>query len=167
MIEFMLIAAPRCGTTWAANWMTTDTTMCLHDPLYKHHYTELDDIKSGKVLGVSCTGLYNFPSWVNSHPARKVILHRPLNEINVSMAAIGLPTISASDVVRLDQIEGLHLDWRALFDDPKPMYEFLTWKEFDAERHAELKDIEMQPNFAGLSVGKEVTRRFIEELMRI
>lgn len=164
MIEFMVIAAPRCGTTWASNWLTTDETLCLHDPLYTRHYTELDGIESKKVLGVSCTGLYHFPEWVSSHPARKVVLHRPLAEINESMDAIGLPLVTQGDLDRLHRIDGLHLDWRAMFDSPALMYEYLLQMEFDPERHAELKGIEMQPNFIGLSVGKEVTRRLIEEL---
>jgi len=27
MINFMIVALPRSGTTWAANWLTTDTTL--------------------------------------------------------------------------------------------------------------------------------------------
>lgn len=164
MIEFMLIAAPRSGTTWAANWLTTDKTLCLHDPLFTRHYTELDDIESGKRLGVSCTGLFMFPEWVNGHKARKVILHRDLNEINASLEAIGLAGISREYHNRLDLINGIHLDYQDLFDSPRPIYEYLTGLKFDEERHAMLLDIEMQPKFSGLKVGREVTRRLINEI---
>jgi len=164
MIDFMVIAAPRCGTTWAANWLTTDTTLCLHDPLYTRHYDDLDAIESKKMLGVSCTGLYHFPGWVRAHPARKVILHRPLAEINESLDALGFPLVTHADLARLDEIDGMHLDWKSMFSDPAQMYEFLTKKEFDAERHSELVHIEMQPKFIGLTINKDVGRRFIEEL---
>ena len=162
----MLLAAPRSGTTWAANWLTTDTTLCLHDPLWTHHYTDLDNIRSGKMLGVACTGLYMFPDFVNSHPARKVILHRDEKEINESLKAIGLPELSNIEK-DLYKINGVHLNWKVIFDEPKAMYEYLTGLKFDTERHEFLKEIEMQPNFEGLKIGKEVTLRLINEIKEI
>ncbi len=167
MIEFMVLALPRSGTTWASNWLTTDATLCLHDPLYRYHYAELDAIKSDKMIGVSCTGLYHFGEWVNKHPARKVILHRPLNEINDSMRAIGLPELSAEEEEKLNRIDGFHTRWTDLFTYPDPVYEYLLQKPFDAERHAELKMIEMQPQFAGLTINREVTRKLVSELRSI
>ena len=164
MIEFMLIAAPRSGTTWAANWLTTDTTLCLHDPLFTHHYSELDSIRTGKTLGISCTGAACFREWVNKHPARKVVLHRNRHEINASLAAIGLPEVPPSYFDALARIKGMHADWRDLFDSPRTIYEHLTQLPFDAERHALLCDIEMQPEFGRLKVGPEVTRRLLNEM---
>lgn len=164
MIEFMVIAAPRSGTTWAANWLTTDTTLCLHDPLFQHHYSELDAIPSKKMVGVSCTGLYNFPEWVNAHPARKIILHRDLKEINQSLAAIGLPELAS--ISGLDAIEGYHCDWMDIFERPAGLYEHLLGKEFDAERHKYLAEIEMQPKFSKLPVNHALTHRLIHELQQ-
>jgi hypothetical protein len=161
MIAFMLIAGPRSGTTWAANWLTTDTTLCLHDPLYQHHYTELDNYRSGKTVGVACTGLYNFPEWVNAHPAPKVVLRRPQREITASLRDIGLPSI---DVSGLNRIKGLHVSWGDLFDNPKAIYETLLGKPFDAERHALLRGIHMQPEFETVTINKAVTRRLIDEV---
>ena len=164
MIEFMVIALPRSGTTWASNWLTTDTTHCLHDPLYEHHYRNWDSIPSRKVLGVSCTGAYNFSDWVRSHPARKVILHRSLTEINRSLDAIGAPKLSAGDERKLNAIEGLHVDWQDLFCDPVEIYEYLVQKPFDGERHAALARIEMQPQFSGLTINRGVTRQLLDKL---
>jgi hypothetical protein len=81
VIDFIVVGLPRSGTAWAANWLTTDTTHCIHDPIAKHHHTELDDLSSSKHLGVSCTGLWRFPDWLNKHPAKKVILRRDRAEI--------------------------------------------------------------------------------------
>jgi hypothetical protein len=167
MIEFMILAAPRSGTTWAANWLTTDTTLCLHDPLYTRHYEELDSIESKKKLGVSCTGLYWFPDWVNKHPAKKVILHRDISEINKSLNDIGLPSFPDNTSEKLGLIDGIHINYAEIFTNPKPIYEYLTGLPFDAERHAFLLDIEMQPKFSGLKVGKAVTRRLLQELSEV
>lgn len=166
MIEFMILAAPRSGTTWVANWLTTNNTLCLHDPLWKHHYNALDKIESKKVLGVACTGLYMFPDFVNYHPARKIILHRDEQEINESLNAIGLPPVSNTER-DLKKIAGYHLDWREVFMNPRGIYEYLTGFEFDEERHAFLKEIEMQPYFAGLKINKEVTLTLLNELEEI
>lgn len=165
MIEFMLLAAPRSGTTWAANWLTTDTTLCLHDPLYTRHYTELDSYPTKKRLGISCTGLMCFPEWVNAHPARKIVLHRNINEIRESLKEIGLPW--SDHPPNLDAIKAIHLPWTDLFEHPKFIYETLLELPFDPERHSLLKDIKMQPNFEGLSIGHDVTRRLVNELLEI
>lgn len=167
MIEFMLISAPRCASTWAANWLTTDNTLCLHDPLNDWHYTDLDGLESAKRLGIADTGVFRFGGWLNAHPAKKVILHRPLDEINASLSDIGLPPISYDEWSMLDDIDGVHCCWRDLFTKPAPIYEFLTGKRFDAERHAELCLIEMQPHFHGLTLNPEVTKRLRGELLNI
>ena len=31
-LDFAVLALPRSGTTWLANLLTTDTTLCRHDP---------------------------------------------------------------------------------------------------------------------------------------
>ena len=164
MVEFMVIAAPRSGTTWAANWLTTDRTLCLHDPLFECHYEHLDRIHTEKLLGVSCTGLAFFVDWVNAHPARKVVLHRDIKEINESLDSIGLAALDNTYLDRLDRIEGYHTDWSDIFNDPKFIYEFLTQRPFDVERHALLSTIEMQPEFSKLKVGREVTRKLLHEI---
>ena len=167
MIDFMILALPRSGTTWASNWLTTDTTLCLHDPLYHTHYADLDKIKSNKVLGVSCTGLYHIPNYINAHPARKIILRRDLAEINKSLDEIGLPVLTHADEVKLNNIKGIHIDYSEIFNNPKAIYEYLTQKPFDEERHRMLKEISMQPKFDAVHFDKEVTKRWLGELVTI
>lgn len=163
-IKFMVIAAPRSATTWCSNWLTTDTTLCLHDPLWTRHYSELDEIQSAKALGIACTGIALFPEWVNAHPARKIILHRDLKHIDASLERIGLSAISSHWEGVLDKIEGIHLPWTALFDQPKNIYEYLLDRPFDADRHAALREISMQPHFPGLTVDRGAASRLITEL---
>jgi hypothetical protein len=169
MIDFMIIGLPRSGTTWAANWLTTERLHCRHDPLYMLHYSELDGAAvSGKLNGVSCTGLWRFPDFLSKHPARKVILHRSLPEINASMAAIGLPPCTPDDVRALNSVVGEHYDFSDLFDTAcaSGIWRYLTGYGMDLDRHAELVQIEMQPKFSGLKVGAEVTRSLVAELQR-
>jgi len=164
-IEFMLLAAPRSGTTWAANWLTTDTTLCLHDPPLNWTKEEMANLSSpGKTLGVACTGLALLPAWVNAHPAKKVILHRSLTEIDASLAEIGLPPCSEQWMGVLDRIDGVHLDWEEMFSRPKAIYEYLLDRPFDAERWALLRQMNVQPSFERLSINREAVSAFMSEL---
>jgi hypothetical protein len=142
MLSFMLLAAPRSGTAWAANWLTTDTTLCLHEPLTRWAKEELDHVTSDRSMGVACTALALWPDFVNAHPARKVILHREPREVRESMERLGIS--GGYDFTALDRIEGMHLDWRQLFDNPGPIYSHLLGKSFDAERHFELAGMNVQ-----------------------
>jgi hypothetical protein len=160
----MLISAPRSASTWASVWLTTDTTLCLHDPLWRVPYQELDAITVPKVLGIACTGIALFPQWVNAHPARKVIVHRDFAEIDASLEKIGLSACSGAWEGVLDRISGVHVDWQDLFERPKIIYEFLLDKPFDELRHAALREINMQPAFAQLSIDRGATQRLIREL---
>lgn len=164
MIDYMIIAAPRSGTTWAANWLTTQTTLCLHDPLWHRTKEELDSIKTNKVLGISCTALALFPHWLNTHNARKVILHRSLQEIDESLISIGLTALSTEWNGALDKIAGYHCDWRDLFYKPQWIYEYLLELPFDAERHAELAKMDIQPDFERLKINPKVTANLVKQL---
>lgn len=169
MIEFMVLAMPRSGTAWVANWLTTDRTLCLHDPLWTHHYSELDGIRSMKRLGVSCTGLALFPEFLSKHKARKVILHRPINEVNASLVDMGLEPLALTWQDALDRIEGVHADWRDVMDPAKAsaIYNFLTQKTFDEERHAMLSSLNVQIAFDRVKPDPRVARQFFEEFRKI
>lgn len=164
MLQFMVISAPRSASTWVSNWLSTDTTLCLHDPLWRWHYSELDTIKSQKVLGIACTGVALFPEWVNAHPARKVILHRDPMEIDASLTKIGLTPCSQQWEGVLDKIRGMHLHWTDVFERPKYVYEYLLDRPFDAERHQALREMNVQPCFSKLSIDRSATARLIREL---
>lgn len=161
MIEFMVIGLPRSGTTWASNWLTTDATLCMHDPLATIHYKDWDHIKSNRVLGIADTGIQIFHEWLNKHPARKIILHRDKQEIAKSL---GMTDIGIS---HLERINGIHCNWMDIFDNPKPIYEYLLQKEFDSERHFHLKNIRMQPCNEEMSVNKNLVLKIIDEIKEL
>ncbi len=164
MIEFMIIAAPRSGTTWASNWLTTDSTLCLHDPLLSWTKEQLDGLQSERTMGIACTAIGMFPQWLDAHPARKVILHRDLDEVDASLERIGMTPVGRYWSGVLGQLNGLHVPWRNLFDDPAPIYEYLLQRPFDAERHAYLRDINIQPNFQTLHIDRAATGRLMRDM---
>lgn len=168
MINFMVIALPRSSTTWAANWLTTDNTLCLHDALAYRTLNEIDNnYKTNKILGLSDTGVFGYRNKLNSHPAKKVILHRDIKEINSSLNDLGLAPIDGSLTKMLDDINGLHVHYLDLFNNPKPIWEHLMAGnvEFNPERHALLKEMQVQPEFANLMpVDKEAVKRYFKEI---
>jgi len=165
-IEFMILAAPRSATTWVSNLLTTDTTLCLHDPLLKWTRGELAALSSPKRLGIACTGMALFSDYVNAHPARKVVLHRDMSEVDSSLINIGMTPCSAQWEGVLDQIEGVHLSWRQLFDpaSAKSIYEYLLDLPFDIERWAALREMNVQPNFGALSINRQATADLMNQL---
>lgn len=173
MIEFMVIGLPRSGTTWAANWLTTDRTFCVHDPLWRYHYSEFDSVipaRAGERLaGISCSGMWMWKDVLNAHPAKKVILHRPRTAILDSLQRIrmpeAVPPLRAHQV--LDDIVGMHVSWRDLFH---PERAASIWKHlcgdlpFDVERHTELTQTAVQPKFGSIHRDPELQIRIAQEL---
>lgn len=174
-LDFMVIGLPRSGTTWASNWLTNESVACIHDPLYTTHYDDWDAVFTercaSRKVGISCTGIWRWLEFLALHPAKKVLLHRPLDEIKKSMDEIGMSHVDLSNAEDyLHSIDGLHVDHVDLFEPSraKRIWDYLELgSEFDELRHSLLVDIEMQPKFSGLSVGPDVTRRLIQELSMI
>lgn len=166
MIDFMIIAAPRSGTAWAANWLTDSFSFCYHDPLFERHYAELDELpRDGRELGVACTGLANFPEWLKAHPAKKVILHRRQDQVNDACAALGFPPVSQRFFDNLLKIDGLHVPWTYLFHKPEGIHRFLFGdRPFDARRHALLVQLNVQRDLESIRPNKAATRRLIQEM---
>lgn len=168
MIEFMVLSAPRSGSTWMSNWLTTEATLCLHDPILEHAPEALDHIESDRTLGVSCTGLALLPAFVNSHPARKVIVHRPIEQINRSLRSIGLTELSSIWDDALAKIVGMHVPFTHLFNSvlAAPIYEYLTHRLHDKARHAHLCRMHIDPEFTRVKVHRDRTRDFRDRIQR-
>lgn len=153
MLDFMIISLPRSGSTWAANWMTTERTFCRHDPLWTIAPDQLDQeiarLAGPRCGGIACTGLWRWPEWINRHPARKLILHRDMGQIRASIDRLGIPRLPISAARQLSLIDGVHVDWRDLFDPVKaaPIWAYLTDGaiEFDDARHRELCAMRIEP----------------------
>ena len=116
MIKFMVLGLPRSGTAWAANLFTTDTSLCLHESFIHHTLDELDHQFTGLNLGIAETSAIFQIEQINAHVAQKLIIERPLHEINCSLNKIGFPSIPDEYVNLLKQIEGYRIQFKDLFD---------------------------------------------------
>ena len=153
MLDFRVIALPRSGTAWTANFLTTERSLCWHEPLMEHDLADLDQMKMTGLFGIADTQLALYsPSELNAHPARKLIIHRDFQPIARSLDALKLPIFgTAMDYLEacgegMYEIEGWHIPYPALFnaDAFKPAYQWLTNMQFDRARHAVLKQMNVQ-----------------------
>jgi hypothetical protein len=162
VIKFMVLSAPRSASTWTANWLTTAKTLCLHDPVLKHRPEDLDAIPCDRMLGLACTALALQPAFVNAHPAKKVIVHRDLKEVNRSLISIGFTRLGPIWTDALEKIEGLHVEYADLFTAtyaPR-IYKHLTGLSFDAARHEELMSMHIEPHFDKIILRPDRAREF-------
>lgn len=165
MISFMVIGAPRSGTAWASNWLTTERTLCLHDILFSHDLDELDSLPHDRLLGLADSGLALQTDWVNKHPARKVILHRDQKEIEDSLRRAGLPpTKHINWPALLHQVDGIHVPWDVLFTHPQVIHSYLFGREvaFDAARHALLAKLNVQADFEKVDPDPVACRKMVD-----
>lgn len=162
MIDFMVLGAPRSATTWMANLLTTDTTLCMHDPLLEHTRAWLDQLWiPGKKLGISCTASLLWPEWVNSHPAKKIILWREPEEINAALDKLGLMRLDARrHMAAIDQVKNVWVyQWDCVFQTS-------TADEickrlgvpFCPHRYNELRNMNIQPQLNRLPLGQDAVR---------
>jgi hypothetical protein len=168
MVRFMVLSAPRSASTWIANWLTTDVTLCLHDPVLEHFPEDLDRIRCDRHLGIACSALALLPDFVNAHTARKVVVHRDLDEVNASLVTIGLSRLSRQWNTALDRIHGMHVYYHDVFspETAAPIYEYLTDRPFDEPRHAQLCAMHVEPNFEKVIIKPDRARAFRERVAR-
>lgn len=164
-IKFMIIAAPRSGTSWAANWLNTPDRFCFHEPLWDFHYQDADQLEfPGKEYGIACTGMAFWWEWLNDHPAPKVILHRPPNEVNASLRKLNLPPAPSALFKSLDKVNGLHRPWTDLYRDPRALHEHLLFTEpFDELRHRFLASMIVNTNYVARVQNMDVWKRLKAE----
>jgi len=172
MIDFMVIGLPRSGTAWAANWLTTDFSFCIHDPLNRIHYSEWDIdngyFPKGSIKGVSCTGIWRWPEFVNSHPAKKLILRREFGNVQDSLWSNKLEEIEPDANVQLSRIEGLHIPYEHLFD---PTVASTLWTHLlgtaphNLSRHANLRGFNVQQQPESVRVDRGLQTRLHNELL--
>ncbi len=168
MISFMVLSAPRSASTWAANWLTTASTLCLHDPVLAYAPEELDKLYCDRRLGICCTALALLPDFVNQHPAKKVIVHRERCEVDASLISMGFSALGHAWDGALDRIHGMHVDYAELFDaDAADAIHFeLTGERLDRPRHRELCAMYVEPHFGNVRLRPERTRDFRRRVER-
>ena len=169
MINFMVLGGPRSGTTWAANWLNTDTTVCLHDPLLEYSTAHLHRMSfpGGKRFGISCTASTLYPEWVNMQRCPKVVLHRDIKEINLSLRNLGLvELIPSRHEARLAAINNaMHVPYEYLFTSVgASMIAKHLGVPFDPVRHDILMQMRIEPMWKHLNVGRQAAVDLINRI---
>ncbi len=164
----MVLGGPRSATTWLANLLTTDETICLHDPLLEHTSVQLELLKfpGKRLVGISDTAALLFGDWL----AKKIVLWRDPIHINKAIAALGLREIDAlghtARVYALGNRVPLY-QWDTVFKAPIAQ---AICRYFDVPfcryRFEELKKMHIQPHFSALSVGREAAQELVRRLAK-
>lgn len=155
----MVTALPRSATAWLSAWFTTEKSICWHETLMAQSPEGLFHMQHERLLGVSETSLCLYPSdQVNTLPGKKLIVHRPLKEVNASLAHLGLPTMNRTAASNLDSVEGYHMTFDALFNPSKfgIAHEWLVDYPFDEVRYDMLRRLDIQ---------NQEAIRFCQEMM--
>lgn len=169
MMDFMVLAYPRSGTTWLANLLCTDDTLCLHDPLTDHSPAELDAMQPAPYWGISCTGSWLDADWCNSKPVRRLVIERPFEESNAAVVEMGFPAMPKSFAV-LDRIEGERISFADLWTESgcRSAWEYLLpHKPWNAARWRELKAMSVQPHFAALNPRRDVIEAMLKRIRSV
>lgn len=146
MTDFIVIGLPRSGTTWIANWLTTDKSLCLHDPFG----LGLPETwpRDNRRFGISCTGAYLFPKWLSGHKGPLVKIVRNACDRKASLEKIGWGgSLTLSDA--FSATSGYTFDFDDLWDEDAAhnLWDYLLPEiPFDSIRYRMLRDIQVQPH---------------------
>jgi len=136
MMDFIIYGLPRSGTAWASAWLTTERTICWHDPLTYCAPEGLDKLESSKMY----KGIADTFGWLlEDRPEKKLILVRDPDEINASLVKIGLDPLSDWLIRRFNEVPGKRVIWKDLWNNPEDIWHYLLPKvPFDEERTEQL-----------------------------
>lgn len=166
----MVLAGQRSATTWMANLLNTDTTLCIHDPFLEYTPKQLDEtIIPGKRVGISCTAALLFQPWLKTHPARKVVLYRDPEEINASLRALQLPEIDvAKQYALINGVEAPIFHWEHIFSThgAEEICEILR-VPFCKYRHYELAKMNVQPAWSRVDVTPEAAQTLVRRIKEV
>jgi hypothetical protein len=164
-VKFMVLGAPRSGTTWAANWLMSEGEVCHHDPFMNRFFAADPTLLDELGCGISCTSaVIQHREWVLNHPAPKVIVHRSFDAINYSLRRLGLPDVDGKMWDKaLMEVPGLHVKWQQLFNPLKASIIFyhLTGRGMSILKHEQLRHMNVQPAESIIAYCKHELRRHV------
>lgn len=146
MIDFMVLALPRSGSAWVANLLTTDTSLCIHESAMDYHTTDLDAMEYNGTLGIAETSAFIRVDELNLHSAKKLIIDRPFDDINKSIAELGFKAMPSYSADLMIQLKGYRIAYKDLFNYEimSEAYYYLLRKELNQERHKMLCQMNIQ-----------------------
>jgi hypothetical protein len=137
-----------------------------------NHYRDWDSrfgSVSGKTsTGISCTGIWRWPEWVNAHPAEKLIVYRDFKDIQRSLISNGFPTLDEDEKLALDRIQGSRVHFNDLFEISmlETMWSLLSKEPFDERRAEALVGMNVDPHFPMVKEDPHVKDLLFAELAR-
>lgn len=148
MLDFVVTGLPRSATTWLAVWLTTNESLCLHDPFSMGWPDKWQ--RDGRRFGISCTGIYLMPEILARHDCPTAIIERDPVDCQASADRIGFKD-SQFDKLKamLDKAEGRRFRFDDLWDEDRArdLWEFLVpGLEFDSLRYRQLSQMQIQPH---------------------
>lgn len=144
-LDFIVLGLPRSATTWLANWLTTDTTLCLHDPFAVGLPESWPE--DHRARGISCTGAWLMPHWLGQYRCPIAVIERDPAACDRSLAELGLPPTSALREL-LDRAPGRRFAFEALWseDGARALWNHLLPEHpFDGLRYRLLRAMQVQP----------------------
>lgn len=90
-LDFIVVGLPRAGTTWIANWLTTDRSLCLHDPFALGMPEAWP--RDGRLRGISCTIAALMQKWLSGYNCPIAIIDRDPKACEQSLEKLDLPTL--------------------------------------------------------------------------
>lgn len=163
----MVLGGPRSATTWLSNLLTTDETLCLHDPMLEYSLPQLNTLSvPGKLLGVSCTSLIMWPDWVAAQHCPKILLWRDVGEINKSLDALGLQRLDpGKHAMRMGLIEAPVYHYAEIFkmNVARKICKHLG-VPFCPYRFNALVNMRIEPNWAHIPVAKEAVTKLLTRI---
>ena len=150
MIDFMVLALPRSGTAWVANLLTTDSSLCIHEAFMDHSINDLDTRPHDGMLGIAETSAFTKVDEINQHSAKKLVIERPFNEVNESIAKLGFKAMPLYSDDLMIQLKGYRIAFKDLFnyDIMAEAYYYLLRKELNQERHRMLCQMNIENTVA-------------------
>jgi hypothetical protein len=110
---------------------------------------DVDEYQSKKRIGISCTGAFMFPEWLERQNCPTILIDRDVCDINDSLHAIGMGGISGEMLDKFRAARGRRYRYKDLWDQKKAteMWSFLLPDiPFDPERYRYLCEMQVQPD---------------------
>ena len=165
-MNFMLLALPRSGTAWAANWLM-DRALCYHDPFSQFSPEQLTEMKHPFTWGVSCTFGWALPDYVAMQKCPYVIIDRNIDEVNRSIKSLCGNPLSDWMIEKFRKFEGPRFKHEELFklDSAREIWNILRPETpHNDDRHSVLSGMNIQVDFGKWSFDKEIARSIFEKL---
>jgi hypothetical protein len=148
MLDFVVTGLPRSATTWLAVLLTTDRSLCLHDPFSLGWPDKWE--RDGRRFGISCTGIYLMPEILGRQDCPVAIIERDPDDCRASLDLMGFKDAQVDKLkAMLDRAEGLRFRFDDLWSEEKiqELWAFLVpGLPFDKLRYRQLAQMQIQPH---------------------